>query len=211
VRRTAEKIENSLNDAINTNDWANLLVKLMEAHDEFDAVALAGLYCHDARTAAELGRNYCNWLNAYAKDKDLNTCIIRATEARAQAHLMKESAAACLAAARSQQPAPAETFSPADIIRFNADIIRHDLADGQASGDFHILAQKLEHAERVFRDTETLARTLVACERVRESAGEGIRWCMSALTSREWPAAMNFLAKALQEAERLQTVAGSCR
>ena len=88
VQQLGVKIENTLHDAILSNDWPNMLVKLMECHDEFDAIALVGLHCHEARIAAELGRNYCNWLNSYVRDKDLNACIIRAQAAREQAHRM---------------------------------------------------------------------------------------------------------------------------
>jgi len=40
VQHLGVKIENTLQDAIVSNDWPNMLVKLMECHDEVDAITL---------------------------------------------------------------------------------------------------------------------------------------------------------------------------
>ncbi|MCY7329266.1 MAG: hypothetical protein LH618_12005, partial [Saprospiraceae bacterium] len=89
VLKTADVLENRLNDAVADADVAGLLIKLMESYEDFEAVALTGLYCHEARTAAELGRNHCNWLTNYAREKDLNSLILRAQDARMQAAKMR--------------------------------------------------------------------------------------------------------------------------
>jgi hypothetical protein len=209
VIRTATQIENSLSDAVLTTDWSNLLIKLMEAHDEFDAIALTGLYCHEARTAAETGSTFCNWLNKSDMDIDLNTCIVRATEARLQAIRMKNAAEACLHDAR-QNP-PDTTFALADIIRSNAETIEHDLSDGLASEDFHIFSQKIEHAERVFHNTEILAATLIDCDEVYLAAREGLRACSAALLSDEWGAAVKHIQVASVQLDKMKAAAVSCK
>ncbi|GAB4489180.1 MAG: hypothetical protein OHK0019_06480 [Saprospiraceae bacterium] len=209
VKRTADKIELSLSSATKSMDWADLLIKLMQSHDEFEAVALAGLYCHEVRKAAELGRFYCNWLNNSTLDKDLNTCIIRATEARLQAIRMREAAEICLMEAR-QNP-PDTTFILSDLLRTNAEAIEHDIADGLASEDFHILSQKLEHAERIFHNTEILSATLLDCSEVTLAAKEGSRACMDALLSKEWGNAIRHVQSASAEARKIKSRAGKCK
>ena len=94
VLKTANLLEKRLNDAVADADVAGLLIKLMESYEDFEAVALIGLYCHEARTAAELGRNHCNWLTTYSRDKDLNSLILRAQDGRVQAARMSTAAAA---------------------------------------------------------------------------------------------------------------------
>lgn len=209
VKRTADKIELSLSSATKSMDWADLLIKLMQSHDEFEAVALAGLYCHEVRKAAELGRSYCNWLHNATLDKDLNTCIIRATEARLQAIRMREAAETCLLEAR-QNP-PDTTFILSDLLLANAEIIEHDIADGLASEDFHILSQKLEHAERIFHNTEVLAATMLDCGEVALAAKEGTRACMDALLSKEWANAIRYVQNVATEAGKIKSRAGKCR
>lgn len=209
VKRTADKIELSLSSATKSMDWADLLIKLMQSHDEFEAVALAGLYCHEVRKAAELGRSYCNWLNNTMRDKDMNTCIIRATEARLQAIRMREAAEICLLEARRNPPDT--TFILSDLLHANAEIIGHDIADGLASEDFHILSQKLEHAERIFHNTEILAATMLNCNEVALAAKEGTRACMDALLSKEWTQAIRHARNAATEAGKIKSRAGSCK
>lgn len=209
VKRTATKIETNLNGAVNSMDWAYLLIKLMETNDDFEAIALAGPYCHEARKAAELGRSYANWLNTYSMDKDLNACIVRASEARLMAIRMREAADYCLQSAR--QTPPDTTFLFTDLFLQNAEAIGHDIGDGIASEDFHILAQKLEHAVRIFHNTEIMAATLLNCEDLKTAAKKGLIACTEAMLNNDWDRAVLYARNAAQEAEKIGTLAGVCR
>ena len=208
VSRTAQLIEERLTTAINVTDESTLLIKLMESSSDFEAVAFIGLYCHEARSAAEMGRFYCNWLNTYTQDKDLNTLIRRAQEARQQAVKMRDAAGSCNQTVR--QFPPDKSFSLSDIIRGNAEIISLDLADGLASQNLHILAQKIEHAERLFHDTEVLTTRLSHCEEVTTAAKEGIKLCMAALAAPNWMEINALLQKASALAENIKLQALEC-
>jgi hypothetical protein len=209
VKATATILEERLTNAINVTDEANLLVKLMESSNDFEAVALVGLYCHEARTAAESGRNYCNWLLSFSKDKDLNTLILRAQKARRQATLMRDAATACQQ--KSIQDPPKVTFTMSDIIRSNAETIDHDIADGLASQNFHILSQKIEHAERSFHDTYLLTTRLSNCETVQKAAQEGIQACISALSAPNWTLVTASLKQASNLAAAILEKANDCQ
>lgn len=207
--RMAEIVDRRLNDAAVVPEQANLLVKLMESYEDFEAVALAGFYCHEARNAAEQGRHYCNWLSGFTRDKDVNALIERAQNARIQANKMREAASICLNEAMQQQHQ--KGFVLADVLRSNAAAIEHDLSDGLASEDFHILSQKTEHAERIFQDTELLALRLQQCEKVRETAREGIRACSDSMAAPNWTQVKEHLQTAMRCAATIALHAGSCR
>ena len=209
VLKTANLLEKRLNDAVADADVAGLLIKLMESYEDFEAVALIGLYCHEARTAAELGRNHCNWLTTYSRDKDLNSLILRAQDGRVQAARMSTAAAACLKTAT--QSSKERGFTLADVLYSNSDAIQHDLTDGLAAQDFHILSQKVEHAERTFHDTEVLAMRLNNCETVRSTARQGIVACMEVLNSQNWTLVNSNVQKALACAAKIKERAGECR
>ncbi len=209
VLKISNALEERLKDAVAAPDVANLLIKLMESYEEFEAVALMGLYCQEVRVAAERGRNECNWLTNHAQEKDLNTLIIRAQNARLQAIKMRDEALVCLKVAK--QTTPDISFTLADIIRSNAETIEHDLADGLASQNFHVLSQKIEHAERIFYDTEVLAVRLGNCETVRDAAREGIQACMDALSSPNWALINTHIQKASACSAKMRERAGECR
>jgi len=189
VQRLGNKIENTLEDAIISNDLPNMLVKLMECHDEFDAIALVGLHCHDARIAAELGRNYCNWLNSYTKDKDINACIIRAQEARKQAIRMVEVAAECSSQNTFNPSVDANQFSAStvslmDIIRAegNAIALHLEAADAAPSHvDFYF---QLEQSYRIFTDLAHLTATLEDCDSAHLAISNGMNECFLAIFSK---------------------------
>jgi len=209
VLKTTDLLEKRLNDAVSTPDAANLLIKLMESYEDFEAVALAGLYCHEVRAAAEQGRNYCNWLTNYRQEKDLNALVVRAQNARVQAIRMRDEASVCLQEAT--QRLPDASFTLADVIRANAKAIEYDLADGLASQNFHILSQKLEHAERIFHDTEVLAARLDNCETVGSNARQGIQACANALASPNWTLVTIRVQEAAAYAAKIMERAGECR
>ena len=209
VLKLANGLEERLKDAVAAPDVANLLIKLMESFEEFEAVALMGLYCHEVRVAAEQGRNQCNWLTSHSQDKDLNSLIQRAQNARLQAIKMRDEANLCLKAVLLHPPDQSFTF--ADIIRSNADAIEHDLSDGLASQNFHILSQKIEHAERIFHDIEVLATRLSNCEAIRNAAREGIQACAEVLASPNWASIHVHSQKALACSAKIKNRAGECR
>ncbi len=209
VLKLADGLEERLKDAVAAPDVANLLIKLMESFEEFEVVALMGLYCQEVRVAAEQGRNQCNWLTNHSQEKDLNTLIQRAQSARLHAIKMREEANLCLKTARLHPPD--QTFTFADIIRSNAYAIEHDLSDGLASQNFHILSQKIEHAERIFHDTEVLALRLSNCETVRDAARQGIQACAEVLASPNWAAINTYSQKALACSAKMKERAGECR
>jgi hypothetical protein len=189
VQRLGSKIENTLEDAIITNDLSNMLVKLMECHDEFDAIALVGLHCHEARIAAELGRNYCNWLNAFIKDKDLNACIIRAQEARKQAHRMVAVAAECSSQTTFQPSVDTKLSSSAkitfvNIIHAEADAIALHL-EASNSAPSHVDSYfHLEQAYRIFTDLAHLTATLEDCDSTHLATSNGMNECLLAIFSK---------------------------
>lgn len=209
VLKISNGLEERLKDAVAAPDVANLLIKLMESFEEFEAVALMGLYCQEVRVAAEQGRNQCNWLTNHSQEKDLNTLIQRAQNARLHAIKMRDEANLCLKAVLLHPPDQSFTF--ADIIRSNADAIEHDLSDGLASQNFHILSQKIEHAERIFHDTEVLATRLNNCEAIRNAAREGILACAEVLASPNWASIHVHSQKALACSAKIKNRAGACR
>lgn len=208
VSNTATLLEERLTNALKFPDEANLLIKLSESYNDFKVVALTGLYCHEARSAAEWGGNYCNWLNTYTRDKDLNSLVLRAQEAREQAIRMQNAVVVCLQE-RTKKPAD-RSFSLADVIRSNAGIIEHDLADGLASQNFHILAQKVENAERIFYETELLTSRLNNCEPVLNAAQEGIKACMDILAASNWTLVTTHLHQAASLAANIKVMAQEC-
>lgn len=209
VLKIANTLEERLKDAVTAPDVPNLLIKLMESYEEFEAVALMGLYCQEVRVAAEHGRNECNWLTNHSQEKDLNTLIIRAQNARLQLFKMRDEATICLKAA-IQRP-PDVSFTLVDIIRSNAETIKYDLADGLASQNFHILSQKVEHAERIFHDTEVLAVRMNHCETVRDAARDGIRACTDVLAAPNWALIKTHIQKASAYSTQMKERAGECR
>ena len=93
----------------------------------------------------------------------------------------------------------------------NADAIQHDLTDGLAAQDFHILSQKVEHAERTFHDTEVLTMRLNNCETARSTARQDIVACMEVLSSQNWILVNSNVQKALVCAAKIKERAGECR
>jgi hypothetical protein len=209
VQKISNTLEERLKGAVAAPTTTILLVKLMESFEDFEAVALMGLYCQNVRVAAEEGRNQCNWLTSHSQEKDLNTLIQRAQNARAQALKMREASALCLQEAKLHPPD--QGFTCADIIRSNAEAIQHDLSDGLASQNFHILSQKIEHAERIFHDTEVLALRLNNCETVRNAAREGIQACVQVLASPNWSAINAQVQQASAHAAKIKERAAECR
>lgn len=205
VEKQAERIDTLLRDATRSHDQVNIIFRLMDAYLLFDAVALAGVYCPDVREAAQKGRNLSDVLN-FRLEKDMNSNLLRATEARLQAEKMRFFAQNC-SENKPEKPLPA--FRPADVIREDASIVALDLTDGMAAEDFHILSQKLEHAIRVLHDVRHLAATFSQCGVVSTIVDEAIGYCESALAARNWTEVKRAVDKALACTERIASA--ECR
>jgi hypothetical protein len=179
VERIGVRIDNVLQDAVGSNDHTNLLIKLMECHDEFDAVALAGLHCHEARIAAEMGRHACNWLNSFAKDKDLNACILRAQEAREQALKMASSARSCLETTKT-----GTGITLADLIRQESAAVRNHLDIAEKAPSHLDYYFQLEQVYRLLNDLAHLTATLSKCEQTHLATANASNECLLALYSK---------------------------
>lgn len=204
VQRQADKIDSVLDVAVRGADQATLLLQMFNVWHDFDAVTHAGLYCHEVRASAEKGRAYCD-LFYFRQAKDLASLQIRATEARLQAIRMREAAAACLLSSSGSTP-----YGLADVLREDADIVVNDLKDALSVRDFHILAQKLEHALRILHDMEYLSETLPNCRATRDYILVATVACTRALASDHWAAAEAEVNTALTAVERILQSAG-CR
>jgi hypothetical protein len=185
VVRQANRVDTSLSNAMRSIEPIEILLKLADCYTSFDAVALAGLYCTNVRAAAEAGRRQCDVIN-YRLEQDLNSKLQRAVEARRQAVLMRESAQVCLREIQQKQVVVNPAFLPAALIRQDAQLAQMDLADGIASQDLHILAQKVEHAIRLMHDIGHLAASLNDCGIPERLSEQAIRHCEAALSAPNW-------------------------
>ena len=208
VEKTAITLEARLNDAVSLPETSNLLIKLMESYEDFNTIALMGIYCQGARISAELGRNQCNWVN-YVKEKDMTSLLLRAQEARLHAFKMRDAAASCLLETKDLHAD--KTLTMADIIRANTEHIDHALSDGLASKDLHILAQKIEYAEHVFHHNEMMALKLNNCTSIVVASRSGLQACTDALMAKEWPEVDKFVQKALTFSSTTRAKAEICQ
>ena len=149
--------------------------------------------------AAQAGRNLTDVLN-YRLEKEMNSSIVRTTQARLEAQKMKAAAQECK---KVPSPLPDKAFSPADIIREDARMVELDISDGFASGDFHILSQKLEHSIRTLRDIERLASTLPNCSETMVTASKTVVQCEKALAARNWSEVKKAVEEALALSKRM--------
>jgi hypothetical protein len=201
----ANRVDSLLHDAMRGSESIEVLLRLMDCYLIFDAVAITGLYCTEARAAAEAGRDFCDVVN-YRLDKDKNAALERAVEARRQAIRLRTAVQTCgITAAPSTYPSTA--FTPDDVLRADAQMAEFDLTDGLAAKDFHILAQKIEHATRLLHDVEHLAATMPGCQNAARLAGNAIQHCRTALSAPNWQEIHRAMDLALQDLRALQTVA----
>lgn len=187
VQSVSVKIDSSLDVATRGEGQYNLLLYLYFAWEDFTAVAHAGLYCHNARIAAERGRQICD-LTHFKEEKDLMSLKVRAAEARLQAIRMREAAAACMPAAAAGSPG----YQLSDVLRKDAEIVSLDLQDALTVPDFHVMAQKMEHALDILHDMEHLSEQLTNCRYTREQILTATLACSNALTSDSWEEAAQF-------------------
>jgi hypothetical protein len=196
AERQANRADSLLESAIRSHDALTLLTALMESYTLFDAVTLAGLYCTDARVAAHEGRYQCDVVN-FRLEKDLNMVLIRAITARRAADQLRTAARRCDQQNTNTPSDVVPEFAPTDLIRQDAQLIEMDLTDGLASENFHILAQKIEHATRLLHDIEHLAGTLDDCAEVKKLANSSVAACDRALAARNWTEVKAALDEAL--------------
>jgi hypothetical protein len=71
VQRQSERIDSMLTDAMRGSEPIEILIRVAECYQIFDAVSMAGVYYTDVRGAAEAGRWQCDVIN-YRLEKDLN-------------------------------------------------------------------------------------------------------------------------------------------
>ena len=199
VARQSGRIDSLLNDAMRGSEPIEILIRLTECYQLFDAIALAGLYCTEVRAAAEAGRWQCDVIN-FRLEKDLNSGLKRAVEARRQAKLMHLAVEAC-------QSAPAQqtsVFLPGDLIRHEAALATLDLLDGLSTNDLHILSQKLEHAIRTLYELEHLARSMDNCAMTIQWAESTIKHCQDALGAPNWTQVVQSVQAALVDVQAIQ-------
>ena len=208
VKQSARRIDQSLHNAVNMQDWPTLLLSLVECEQEFNSVAIAGLYCHEARIAAERGRAFCD-LNNTAYPKDLSSCAMRAIEGRKQAILLRDAALDCLRASGTAKLA-ADSLTLADLLEANADAIDRDLTEGINSNDFHVLMAKIDHAHRIFQETMHMTGTLQPCREIHQAATDGENETMSALLKSDWLACVQHARQAIVQAGNIRRLARDC-
>ena len=208
VKQTARRVDQSLHNAINLQDWPALLLSLTECEQEFSVVAIAGLYCHEVRIAAERGRSLCD-LNNTAYPKDLSSCALRAIEGRKQAILMRDAALDCLRASNAS-PSTSDSLTLANLLQTNATTIEQDLTTGINSNDFHILMAKLDHAHRVFQETVHMTNSLEQCSEIHKVATDGENETMSALLKSDWNVCVQHARQAIDHAHSIKRLAPDC-
>ena len=201
VERQAGKIDSMLTDAMRSSESIEILVRLTDCYQLFDAVSLAGLYCTDVRIAAEAGRMQCDVIN-YRLEKDLNSKLQRAVEARKQATLMRAAAKECLQKLSAEQAA--QPFSPVDLIRQEAYWAELDLMDGMATEDLHVLSQKVEMAIRVLYEVEHLTHSFSNCSSAGALAESAILHCQNALSAPNWLEVHRSMKLALDQVKAIQ-------
>ncbi|MFZ4783759.1 MAG: hypothetical protein ACOYLC_15705 [Armatimonadaceae bacterium] len=201
VERQSGRVDSMLNDAMRGSEPIEILIRLTDAYQIFDAVAMAGVYCTDVRSAAEAGRRQCDVIN-YRLEKDLNSVLQRVVEARRQARFMKEAAKTCQIT--PVKVVPEKVFTPNDLVVHDAYMAELDLLDGLATQDLHILSQKLEHAIRALYDVEHLAFTLSGCDIPMRLAESAIMHCQDALGAPNWLELHRSVKSALANVQAIQ-------
>jgi hypothetical protein len=208
VQRVGKDIESQLQDAIVSHDLPNLLVKLMESHDAFDAIALAGLHCHEARISAEKGRTYCNWLNGYSKDKDLNTITIRAQEAREEALRMIASAQECKGKSSSST---SEQVTLSAIILAETKSIQQILDSAQDAPSHVDYYHRLDQAYRLLVDLSHMTATLRNCDAAHTACANATNECLLALFSKSDGECQAHVQETIKWLENINLNTRNCR
>ncbi|HLP95545.1 MAG TPA: hypothetical protein VK168_15990 [Saprospiraceae bacterium] len=202
VVRQANRVDTALANAMRSSEPIEILVKLADCYTVFDAVVISGLYCTEIRATAEMGRRQCDVIN-YRLEKDLNSKLQRAVEARRQAVLMRESASVCLKKTATAK-IPEESLAPLRLLHDDAQLAQMDLADGLASNDLHILAQKVDHAIRLMYSIAHLSASMNACNQVSQWAEAAIQHSERALSTYNWTIVTQELNTAVSILEQIR-------
>jgi hypothetical protein len=203
VGRQAEQIDQILSDAMLMIDPFEIYLRLADSYVLFDAVAMAGVYCTEVRVAAESGRDLCDILH-FRLEKDMNTKLQRAVDARLSANAMLVASKACAVQDKPGEAVP-KGFTPDELLKHDVLMAALDIQDGLASNDAHILSQKLEHAIRLLNDAKTLASTLENCALAFEKGEAAILYCQKALGAPNWTEVHRFANSALKAIQQIQT------
>jgi len=203
VGRQAEQIDKILSDAMLMIEPFDIYVRLADSYILFEAVAMAGVYCTEVRAEAETGRILCDILH-FRLEKDLNTMLQRAVDARISATKMLIASKACASQNAPSAEAVAKGFTPHELLKHDAYMAEMDIQDGLASNDIHILSQKLEHAIRLLYDAKTMASTLEKCSESLEKAESAIRYCQKALGAPNWTEVHRFTQSAVKATQWIQ-------
>lgn len=198
----ANFVDSALHNSILVHDPIDLMLKITECYIRFEAVSMAGLYCQEARVSAEKGKNLCDVIN-FRLDKDVNSIVLRATEARLQAENLRRATLHCLE--QAQKNAEQQSFRPVEIIQKDLEIAILDLSDGNASEDMHILTQKIGHAIRILHEVEHLTITLNNCQTVFRKSGEAIQACEAVLSAHDWKEVNTAVQSAIKIIKAMQS------
>lgn len=193
VQKQAQKIESLLHAAILQKDYPTLLLRLTQAAERFSAVTYAGLYCHEARAAAERGRRRC-MIVSDDYSTDMNALIMRAVEARGFAQRMSTAAEVCMVeniALRSP-----EGFALSEIFEQDASLSRQVLDQSLVKRDYRHLTLKLEQAINIMREVQVLAESLDDCAAVAQAAQAAHEACLNAILADNWAQTEAFVSKA---------------
>lgn len=202
VERQAGRIDLLLEDAIQGQAHVGLVINMLEAYRLFDAVSLAGVYCVEVRKAALEGRQLTDVVHHYL-GKDMIAGVQRASNARLAAEKMRLAALACQLEQRNSQANTA--FTPADVIREDAVMVKLLLEDGLAAEDMHILSQKMVYVIRLLEDMQTLAASLDQCEEAQKQAQWALEGAEAVLYVAHWPDARDLVQEVLAAVQKLST------
>lgn len=202
AQRQGVKIDSVLDLALRSADHATLLLKMLEAWHDFDAVIHAGLFCQNARVAAGRGRFQCDLIN-FRGEKDPASLQLRATAARLEAMRLRDGATACASAISGH-----DSLGVFAVLLKDADLVLHDLADALSVRDLHILDQKVEHALDLLHDMENIAETLPNCRASRDQLRAATNAAFDALTSDDWDLAAGHVRRMAVAVQTLQQSAG---
>jgi hypothetical protein len=164
VEQQALLIDSVLNQTLRGQNAMLVIAAMSQCYVRFDAITAVGLYCAAARAAAEKGKDLCDFVN-YQMETDPAALFVRGSLARTEARRLLQGIQSCREINSKNKGVAA--YTPMDVIRADLEMVALDLTDGLASDDFHIMAQKTEHAIRLLYEMEHIAISLAHCSALR--------------------------------------------
>ena len=210
ARVEAHAIDSILENAIKSGETDNLLLRMLDTYFKFDLIVHAGLYCTEARIAAEKGRAESDLINFY-REKDINSLLTRAVRARQAAQTLQEATEICTSQLSSEELSGNDDslLKLINIIQSDAQLAELDINDGLASKNMHILCQKVEHAIRILHDIERTAASMSDCQSIEKASVAAAEASSRALQGRNWTEVSKMLEEALYHTREIQSL--SCR